>query len=429
MARPATSVQLELHRTTDSRDARGGATSRVRHRDWWLVSLTGGQKPVRKHSSRSEERSCPCPKRLNHRLCVGRTHVPTPSSSTPATEGSSKKGFLSWLAFELRLLRHDSREWVLLTGDRVLVGILGFLPLVAVLAGVVFSGLAPLQKETPVLFLLFALIGANFTLIAIVTSLSQFVLGRRLESPGEIREKMEDTIDYREEVGRATGEQVVPVQPDLFFLLLYRQARMELDVLAGAQLEARTKHAREELGILLEDLADHCDYVIEVLTSPSSGTKQALFVSLSADYENAVHRVWHLQWGRAEDFTEEAAEPLGRLAGTIQHIEVATRLFKTVFIESEVAELSRYLLYVGLPVQIMAIALTLGYTTAGAAPPLPIGILRVVVPGVIAAGFVPFLLLGTYVIRLTVVANRTADTFPFSSQLSAGMPVRDEAER
>jgi hypothetical protein len=348
------------------------------------------------------------------------------SSSATVTDDGAKKGVIPWLALELELLRHDSREWVLLTGDRVLVGILGFLPLVAVLAGVVLSGLAPFQKETPVLFLLFALIGANFTLIAIVTSLSQFVLGRRLESPGEIRQKIEDTIDYREEVGRTIGERVVPVQPDMFFLLLYREARMELDVLEGAQLETRTKQAREELTTLLDDLGEHCEYVIDVLTSPSSGTKQALFVTLSADYENAMHRVWHLQWAQAEDFTEEASEPLGRLAGTLQHIEVATRLFKTVFIESEVAELSRYLLYVGLPVQVMAIALTLVYTSPGAAPPLPVAVLRVVVPSVIAAGFVPFLLLGTYVIRLTVVANRTADTFPFSSHLSTGVASSDE---
>jgi hypothetical protein len=351
------------------------------------------------------------------------------SPSATATDDGARKGLIPWLAFELRLLRHDGREWVLLTGDRVLVGVLGFLPLVAVLAGVVLSGLAPFRKETPVLFLLFALIGANFTLITIVTSLSQFVLGRRLESPGEIRRKMEDTIDYREEVGRTTGERVVPVQPDMLFLLLYRQARMELDVLEGAQLAARTKHAREEPAVLLDDLGEHCDYVIDVLRSPSIGTRQALFVSLSADYESAVHRVWHLQWARGEDFAAEAAEPLGRLAGTLQHIEVATRLFKTVFIESEVAELSRYLLYVGLPVQIMAIALTLVYTTPGTAPPLPVEVLRVVVPGVIAAGFIPFLLLGTYVIRLTVVANRAADTFPFSSHLSRGMPVRDEHDR
>jgi hypothetical protein len=335
----------------------------------------------------------------------------------------------SRLVFEFELFRYDPREWLLVTGDRVLVTLLEFLGLVAVLAALVGSGLVPFRKETPVLFLLFALIAANFTLIAIVTSLSQFVLGRRLETPGEIRRKIDDTIDYREEVGRSVGEGVIPVQPDAFLLMLFRHAKTELDILGERQLEGRTRFAREELDRLVTDLREHCDYVIDVLERPSSGVKHALFVSLNADYESSVYQAWHLQWEHADEFTEEAAEPLARLAGTLQHIEVASRLFKTVFIESEVSELSRYLLYVGLPVQLAAVALTLVYTAPGAGPPLPTATLRVVVPAVIAGGFAPFLLLSSYVVRLTIVAHRTADTFPFSSHLSDAIPAPEEHGR
>jgi len=346
-------------------------------------------------------------------------------ATTMSGEGDSDRRE-SRLTFELELLRYNPLEWLLMTGDRVVVALLGFLLLVTVLAGLVGSGLVPFREETPVLFLLFALIAANFTLIAIVTSLSQFVLGRRLETPGEIRQKIDDTIDYREEVGRSIGEGVIPVRPDAFLLMLFRQARTELDILSDRQLEGRTRFAREELDRLVSDLREHCDYVIEVLERPSSGVKHALFVSLNADYESSVYQAWHLQWEHADEFTQEAAEPLARLAETLQHIEVASRLFKTVFIESEVSELSRYLLYIGLPVQLAAVSLTLVYTAPGSGPPLPVPTLRVVVPAAIAAGFAPFLLLSSYVVRLTVVAHRTADTFPFSSRLSDTLPAVDE---
>lgn len=343
-------------------------------------------------------------------------------------ESGGNDGDESWLVFEFELFRHDPREWVVLTGDRVLVAVLGFLALAAVLAGIVLSGLVPFRRDTPVLFLLFALVAANFTLIAIVTSLSQLVLGRRLESPGEIRQKIAETVDYREEVGRSIGESVVPVQPDAFLLALYREASVELETLESLQMDGRTQLARGELGTLVEDLGTHCDYVIDILKRPSSGLKHALFVSLSADYESTVHRAWHLQWEHADEFTDEAAEPLGRLAGTLQHIEVASRLFKTVFIESELSELSRFLLYVGFPAQLAAVALTLVYTAPGPEPPLAVPVLRVLVPAVIAAGFAPFVLLSSYVIRLTVVARRTADTFPFSSQLPTAVAVREDRE-
>ncbi|MBB6645112.1 hypothetical protein [Halobellus ruber] len=332
------------------------------------------------------------------------------------------------LTFEIELFRYSPREWLLMSGNRVFVAVLEFLLLVGVLAGLVGSGLVPLREETPVLFLLFALVAANFTLIAIVTSLSQFVLSRRLETPGEIRRKIDDTIDYREELGRSIGESVIPVQPDAFLLMLFQHASTQIDILGERGLEGRTRFAREELNRLVTELGEHCDYVISVLNRPSSGVKHALFVSLSADYETAVYQAWHLQWEHADEFTEEAAEPLARLAGTLQHIEVASRLFKTVFIESEVSELSRYLLYVGLPAQLAAVTLTLVYT-AGSGLPLPAPTLRVVVPAVIAAGFAPFLLLSSYVVRLTVVAHRTADTFPFSSYLSDAITATEEHDR
>ena len=337
--------------------------------------------------------------------------------------GSDGEAGGSRLTFEFDLFRYDPLEWLVLTGDRVIVGLLAFVVLVGLLAGFVASGLVPLQAETPILFLLFALIAANFTLIAIVTSLSQLVLSRRLESPDEIRRKMNETLSYREEVGQTTGRRVTPVRPDTFLLALYETASVELEVLEEVQLKARTKTAREDLQTLIEDLQVHTEYVTGVLRSPSSDVKHALFVLLSTDFENAIHRAWLLQWERGQEFTDEAAEPLADLAGTLQHIEVASRLFKTVFIESELAELSRYLLYVGFPVQLSAVGLTLVYTAA-ASPPFPIPILRVLVPGVIAAGFAPFLLLGSYVVRLTVVAGRTADTFPFSSQLSGDITDR-----
>jgi hypothetical protein len=94
-----------------------------------------------------------------------------------------------------------------------------------------------------------------------------------------------------------------------------------------------------------------------------------------------------------------------------------------------VAELSRFLLYVGLPAQIAAVVVILLYTEPGTAPPLARPLLAVVVPGVVTAGFAPFLVLAAYVIRLTVVARRTANQFPFSSRLDGAVGPRARTRR
>jgi hypothetical protein len=334
-------------------------------------------------------------------------------------------GRRAWFRFEFELLRHDVREWIVMTGDRRLVSLFGLLSLGVIFVPVMESGYVPLEKETPILFLLFALIGANFTLIAIVTSLSQFVLSRRLESPGEVREKTRETISYRRDVGETIDQEIMPVRPDAFFLTLYQHIDGELARLDGASEYGRTKRARTELAELVRGLDGHVDYVIKLLQRPSSGLKHALFTSLTADYEEYVHRTWYLQTEHSTEFTESVAVPLERLVETLEHIEVASRMFRTIFIESEVSELSRLLLYIGLPVQLSAVVVMLLYTASGAQPPVPLSTLHVLVPAVVMAGFTPFIVLSAYVIRLTVVARRTADTFPFSSQLTTPLEWKE----
>jgi hypothetical protein len=335
----------------------------------------------------------------------------------------------SRVTFELRLFQNDPKEWLLLTGDRILVSLLGVLALTVVLAAVLRAGLVPLRKETPILFLLFALIAANFTLIAIVTSLSQFVLSRRLESPGEIGQKIDETIAYREEAGETVGQHVMPVKPDSFYTSLYQNASRNLDALEEVTAETRTKRTREELTDLVTALRTHTDYVIDLLGQPSSQMKHALFVSLNTNYEIHSHRAWYLETEYADEFTEEVTGPLKNLTETLEHIVVASRIFKTSFIESEISELSRFLLYVGLPVQIAAVVVMLLYTHPSSSPPFAVDTLSLIVPAVITGGFTPFFLLTSYVVRLTVVARRTADTFPFSSQLRTSLAFRDEFTR
>lgn len=331
----------------------------------------------------------------------------------------------SWLGFELTLLRRSPREWLVLTGDRRLVTALGLFALLVTFLGVAFLDLTPLRKETPLLFLLFALIAANFTLISIVTSLSQFVLSRRLETPGEVRRKMAETVEYREDVGAATGNRVMPVKPDSFFLLLFESADETLETLSNRVEEGRTKRAREELEALTAGLGTHVEYVSDLLDDPASSLKHALFVSLNTEYERHVHRAWYLQAEHAGEFTERATEPLETLTQTLQHIVVASRMFRSSFIQSEVAELSRFLFYVGPPVQLVMVVVLLLYTAPGSEPPLALSTLRVLIPAVLTAGFAPFVMLSAYVVRLTIVAHRTAETFPFSSRLENTLALDD----
>jgi hypothetical protein len=69
------------------------------------------------------------------------------------------------------------------------------------------------------------------------------------------------------------------------------------------------------------------------------------------------------------------------------------------------------------------------YSTADGRPALAQSTVDVVVPAVLVAGFAPFFVLSSYIVRLTVVARRTAENFPFSSQLKNTLALRDERPR
>lgn len=335
-------------------------------------------------------------------------------------------GWRSWLSFEVELLRYDPKEWLVLSGDRLLVSLLLVALLAAIVGLAVAGGYIPLVRETPVLFLLFALIAANFTLIAIVTSLGQFILSQRLESPGEIRTKIDETIAYREDVAETIDQPILPVKPDTFFQLLFESARDDLEDLRMAIPAEQTTATRTEVEELIDEVHAHAAQVADLLGHPASEMKHALFVSINTSYENHVRRAWYLQREYADEFADRLTDPLARLIDTLEHIVVASRIFEAAFIESEVAELARYLLYVGLPVQAVAMLVMLLYTAPLEAFPLSSRTTAILVPAVMVAGFTPFIILAAYIVRLTVVARRTSDTFPFSSQLTRSVALRDE---
>jgi hypothetical protein len=324
-------------------------------------------------------------------------------------------------AVEWYVLKHRPKEWFLLSGSRLAVTGFGLLVVSATLWAVVTTGVAPLESETPVLFLLFALISGNFTLITIVISISQFVLSRHLESPGEIREKMDEMVRYRREVGETTRQRVVPIRPPDFVLVLFRSIDRRVESLEAELSSPRVgadgnESVLAEARELVDGLHSHVEYVIALLNRPGTGLNYALFATLNASYETYIYDAWRLRTEHADALPDPVVDALGELVDSLEQVDVARRVFKTVFIQSELAALSRTLLYIGVPVQVVTVVLMLLFTKAGGSGPSP-ATLRLIIPTIVTVGFAPILLLAAYILRLATVAKRTASMYPFTNQV------------
>lgn len=312
------------------------------------------------------------------------------------------------------LLAYRPVEWFLVDGNRLVVSGLLLAVVGVVIWGAVLTGLAPLSERTPVLFLLFALIGGNFTLITIVVSISQFVLSRHLESPGEVRDRIEEMVSYRTEVGRLTGERLLPVTPTGFMLLLFRSIERDARRLEGTDWSDAEEAAGTDVDALLADLADHAGHVVALLEDGEGGLRTALFATLNTDYSRYFYHTYRLREEYGDALPDVAAETLTGLERHIEQVDVARRYFKTVLIQSELSTLTRLLLAIGPPVQILSVVLMLLYT-APDPEPLSRPVLVVVIPAVVTAGFAPFALLTAYIFRLATVVKRTALMYPFAA--------------
>lgn len=314
----------------------------------------------------------------------------------------------------LGILNHRPTEWFLFDGDRLVVSAGLLVVVAALLWGAVLTGLAPLAEPTPILFLLFALIGGNFTLITIVVSISQFVLARHLESPGEIRDRLKEIVGYRREVGEVTRQRVLPVTPRGFTLLLFRSIERDAEALRAVEWEPDNPDLEGEIEAPAAELSAHASHVIGLLEDRDVGVRNALFATLNANYSRFFYDAYRLRAEHEAELPEGVTDHLRRLEKHVEQVDVARRYFKTVFIQSELSSLTRLLLYVGPPIQIVSVVLMLAYTAPSDAllirPALP-----VVIPLVVTAGFAPFALLTAYLLRLATVVERTAVMYPFAA--------------
>jgi len=321
----------------------------------------------------------------------------------------------SVVAAEWSVFRYRPVDWFLLTGSRLAVGA-GLLALVAaVLWWVVLSGLAPLTERTPILYLLFALFSGNVTLITIVVSISQFVLARHLETPGEVREQMREVVGYRQAVSDVTGERVIPVTPSGFFLVLFRSIDRDLERLRSREWGEADAELQRDVEVLVGDLELHAERVIDLVEGGNRGVRHALFATLDANYSRYYYGIYRLRSTYADSMPADVADDLDRLERHVEQVDVARRYFKTVLIQSELASLSRLLLFTGLPVLVATVVLMLVFTaTSGPAVERPT--LAVVIPLVVTAGFAPIALLTAYILRLATVVHRTAAMYPFTTR-------------
>ena len=324
--------------------------------------------------------------------------------------------------FQSRERLARTHEWFFLTGNRSVIAggtlVLFFVALAAIELRIGSNS----QQLVPLFYMSSAIIGGNFTLLTIVISISQLIIAQQLSAPGELREEIADTTDYREASAELVEEEVPPPTPGAFLEALLVGVRNTVHELDAHRFEIASDDAVDAIDEVLDPLEGQVGLSIHELRKEDTTIFKSLVVALNTNYSDEIHQISRLQTVYQEELTPDAKDHLGTLVTRLKQIDVARQYLKTVYIQEELSRLSRNLMYVGVPVILVGLGLMEVFVSARQ-PALTPKLLSILTPVFAAIGGAPLALLFAYVLRLTVVSERTAAITPFTTPTQEETPV------
>jgi len=310
-------------------------------------------------------------------------------------------------------LRRRLREWFLLDGDRSYVAGIVAITVFAAFVALSVAGLAPYANKQPLYYAFSGLLSGNLTLITVVVAINQLLLSREFNTPGELESQMEGVVEYRSEVESITGR-VAPVEPPGFLRLLVESTREQAQNLGGISVNEASDDVRDELDSIVSDVTAQADDVDRLLTESEQSTFKALATTLTTNYAPQIRRLHRIEHRRGDELPDDVADAIDGLVQRLKDVDVARQYFKTIYLQEELATLSRYLFYVGLvSVPVVVSGLLLLTDASGAS--VPTRYLPVLVPGMLTVGLTPLALLFAFIVRVATVTQRTVSTIPFTT--------------
>ncbi|WP_181686922.1 hypothetical protein [Halorhabdus salina] len=266
-----------------------------------------------------------------------------------------------------------------------------------------------------------ALLTATITGVTLVLTLNQLVLSQELGAAGDQRERMEESMAFREDVADAVGTPVSPARPAQFLRALVQVAgtrAQDLRDAVGVDAPSDARTADGDLQAAVEDLTDsllgNADAVAEGLDDARFGEFDVIASALDFNYSWKIFTARRIHERHGEGLDEETRTALEQLIDTLELFGPAREHFKTLYFQWDLIDLSRRILVISIPALVVSVSMVAFFDAPLHAP--AVAGVETLVPIVAAATTValaPFLLLGAYVVRIATVTKHTLSIGPF----------------
>lgn len=196
--------------------------------------------------------------------------------------------------------------------------------------------------------------------------------------------------------------------------MLLKSTQQQVESAKEKLSDVSDERLAEEVSEFLGQTSENVSHSRHVLERSDIGLFNALSVTLKTNYSQEIYRIRDIQATYDEGLPDELRDLLDSLGVRIQQIDVARQYFKTLYLQDELAYLSRMLLYVGIPAELTALTMLVMFA-ASTDPVLAPSTLAIVTPFAITIAASPLAVLFAFVLRVSVVAQRTAAITPFTT--------------
>lgn len=315
-------------------------------------------------------------------------------------------------------LRGDTRDnplrrWFLLAGDRwTIIGTmtLSFFLVVLFLGATDVIGI---QQGGFVVEMFSTIVAGLFSFVPVVIAVNSLSMTGLSNSLGGIESRVENVQRFRDEVADLSPTTVVtPTDPAGFLDVVTTTLRSRIGAVREG-VEDVDDPARTDVLSVADDV-DRATDDVERVVEGNPGVIEALVPMMDEDFSRDINRIRQLRQVYA-DLPATVSESLEDVQSLLESLDVTRAYFKTMYLQQELAALSRYIAYAGVNALIWAMFVIM--TFANGTPDVNHGttLLLLVSVGMTAA-FFPFAILFAYVVRIATVIKRTSAPGAFTPQ-------------
>ncbi|RBI61167.1 hypothetical protein DMJ13_15715 [halophilic archaeon] len=274
------------------------------------------------------------------------------------------------------------------------------------------AGAVTFRNQTTVTLLLSVLIGGNFTLITIVITINQLVLSREFGKPHSLRERDEGIAEFRRKVQHRTDGRTNPIDPFEFVRSILATIRERARTVRRASAEVTDPELQSDVEDYVEAVTGETETLDTVLANSKFGSFRPLVSMLFYRSAWQIHSTNRIQYEHLDSLPDFALDALDDLEDLLRTFNVARQYLQTIYLQDQLAKLSRFLLYVGVP-SLLATGLAMLVYTRGTGVTVAADALPIVISVAATLAFTPLAILLAYVIRVSTIVSRMPFINPF----------------